>query len=272
MLAKRTALQGIYERAEWLTVEGVSVELIWVKSHANSRGNKLADRAADEAVGDQIKHLEEGGSELDTRSRRLMTMADVPTTWKDMGPDWAKEWLSRANNYNPEDGQQPQHPKMAYTDIDISPEGLSATNGLPYNDEERESKRQPEVDYPNNQRGFFLPNLSRYGNTTIEQAIEGLRLQSDLLDLQISSLERFIAREATKKTIAIHRAELHQLDSQREQVLRELQAQLAELAVQEADEVKEGATVGEEESDELGKGIEIEGQILDGISIAQGCV
>lgn len=39
----------LHEHAEWLEVNGVRVELAWVKSHHISAGNKLADRTAHQA-------------------------------------------------------------------------------------------------------------------------------------------------------------------------------------------------------------------------------
>lgn len=46
----RFAIQDLFERALWLEEQGVSVELVWVKGHRSSAGNKEADSAASAAV------------------------------------------------------------------------------------------------------------------------------------------------------------------------------------------------------------------------------
>jgi ribonuclease HI len=97
MLMKRTALQGIYERADWLASLGIQVELVWVKSHSNSEGNRLADQAASRAVKEQAFDLNMDPS--NDNSVRHMARADVPAMWKELGPDWADEWLLRANEH-----------------------------------------------------------------------------------------------------------------------------------------------------------------------------
>jgi ribonuclease HI len=94
LLVKKTALQALFERAEWLQEKGVKVELIWVKGHKNSVRNNLADATASKAV--QEGAVDSYGSAM---SRRWMSRADVPTWCTEMGPDWADEWLSRANRY-----------------------------------------------------------------------------------------------------------------------------------------------------------------------------
>jgi ribonuclease HI len=94
LLAKKTALQALFERAEWLQEKGVKVELIWVKGHKNSVRNNLADATASKAV--QEAAAESYGSAM---NRRWMSRADVPTWCTEMGPDWEDEWLARANRY-----------------------------------------------------------------------------------------------------------------------------------------------------------------------------
>ncbi|KAH7406891.1 hypothetical protein DE146DRAFT_753435 [Phaeosphaeria sp. MPI-PUGE-AT-0046c] len=98
MLESKTALEGAYEGAEWLEARGVRVQLIWVKGHAQSEGNRWADRAAFRAVEEQISlQQQEGAEERSPEQEVFKTMADVPGYWKDLGPDWAEEWLAREN-------------------------------------------------------------------------------------------------------------------------------------------------------------------------------
>lgn len=98
MINKKTALQGLYERAEWLVSEGVKLELIWVKGHAQSEGNMWADRAATEAVNDQRSlNLKRKNKDMMKNQEGTMTTDDVPGMWKELGLDWADEWLARAN-------------------------------------------------------------------------------------------------------------------------------------------------------------------------------
>ncbi|KAF1914726.1 ribonuclease H-like domain-containing protein, partial [Ampelomyces quisqualis] len=90
MLSQRTALEGMYERADWLAVNGVAVTLIWVKAHSNSEGNRRADKAASAAVREQALVREQIGQ------GKIFTEADIPDVWRKLGPDWAEEWLFRA--------------------------------------------------------------------------------------------------------------------------------------------------------------------------------
>jgi ribonuclease HI len=92
LLAQTTAIEALFERAEWLRERGVKVELIWVKGHKKSKANKLADKTATKAV-------EEGALESydQLTVRKWMTRADVPAWCSEMGPDWIDEWLFRAN-------------------------------------------------------------------------------------------------------------------------------------------------------------------------------
>jgi ribonuclease HI len=86
------ALKAIYDHTDWLTDGHVDVELYWVKGHAHSEGNILADKAAEQAILDQLH------ADLNTGShRKAMTDADIPEIWKERGQHWADEWLFRAN-------------------------------------------------------------------------------------------------------------------------------------------------------------------------------
>ncbi|KAF1844103.1 uncharacterized protein K460DRAFT_419061 [Cucurbitaria berberidis CBS 394.84] len=92
MLKERMALQAVYERAEWLSAQGIRVQLVWVKGHSGSDGNAMADEAATLGVKQQVASYATTKEEI-----RVMTHADVPTTWQELGSDWADEWLWRAN-------------------------------------------------------------------------------------------------------------------------------------------------------------------------------
>ncbi|KAI8932951.1 hypothetical protein NX059_010420 [Plenodomus lindquistii] len=98
LLAPKTALEGVYERCKWLHDRGVPVELQWVKGHASSLGNKLADKVAGQVVKDQIK-ADVDAQDLPIRNpkRREYTASDVPCTIQELGQAWTDEWLWRVN-------------------------------------------------------------------------------------------------------------------------------------------------------------------------------
>lgn len=107
MINPKTALQGVYERAEWLLARGIKLELIWVKGHAESEGNKWADQAATRAVQEQLPPHQQG-KKISGRRRSLMTLGDIPSMFNEKGPDWAEEWLSRANAHIFQQGLVPK--------------------------------------------------------------------------------------------------------------------------------------------------------------------
>lgn len=88
-----TALENLYARAQWLKERNVSIELIWVKGHANSEGNSLADEAAGRATAEQASNLPPPIPYFSIHKTEL----DVPQVWRDRGQDWIDEWLWRAN-------------------------------------------------------------------------------------------------------------------------------------------------------------------------------
>ena len=92
LLAKKTALEGLYARAQWLKAHDVDIELIWVKGHAHSEGNNLADKIAGQATSDQAV------SPNTVEPPGASTLGDVPEIWRSMGQDWVEEFLSRANH------------------------------------------------------------------------------------------------------------------------------------------------------------------------------
>jgi ribonuclease HI len=71
MLEEKTAVQSLYDYADFLNEAGVEVQLCWVKGHSKSAGNEAADRAAETAVQWQTAHVEYD-------DRREMGEADVP--------------------------------------------------------------------------------------------------------------------------------------------------------------------------------------------------
>lgn len=95
----KTALRFLYEKAGCLHERGVSVELIWVKGHANSEGNIKADSVAFQTIQDQIRKRSGTHSGITPRPEtQLMTVENVPEMWEQLGQDWVHEWLYRANH------------------------------------------------------------------------------------------------------------------------------------------------------------------------------
>ncbi len=84
------ALKRLYEDTDWLISQDIRVELIWVKGHKASEGNRIADEAASKAVETQLIARD---SNSHTREERY----PVPQKWRQLGPDWAAEWMYRAN-------------------------------------------------------------------------------------------------------------------------------------------------------------------------------
>ncbi|KAF1837435.1 hypothetical protein BDW02DRAFT_142116 [Decorospora gaudefroyi] len=110
LISPRTALQSLFECAEWLRDNGVEVELHWVKGHANSDGNELADRSATEAVTAQAEVFARART-----SRREMRDEDVPDMFKEIDDDWVDEWLYRANRGYEAPAQAPCPAPSSYT-------------------------------------------------------------------------------------------------------------------------------------------------------------
>ena len=81
------ALKDVYDLTDRLIGKKVTVELVWVKAHAESTGNQRADAAADRAVRSQP--MPEG--------RDLTRRSEVPSFVKEMGKDAEDEWLYRSN-------------------------------------------------------------------------------------------------------------------------------------------------------------------------------
>jgi ribonuclease HI len=94
MLTARTALEGLYDRAQWLKDRNVSIELTWIKGHSGSEGNILADKAACQATVDQALSPPPPTPFFSV----VKTELDVPQMWRDRGQDWIDEWLWRANH------------------------------------------------------------------------------------------------------------------------------------------------------------------------------
>jgi ribonuclease HI len=84
MQGGRTALEKLFARAQWLKERNVSIELTWVKGHANSEGNRLADEAAGQAIAEQASN-----PPPPTRFFSMSkTELEVPQVWRDRGQDW----------------------------------------------------------------------------------------------------------------------------------------------------------------------------------------
>jgi len=89
----RFALQDLYDLADWLAGQGISVELIWVKGHKKSMGNNKADRAATRSATAQASML----TLADLNDQELKTIEDIPDALKALGPDFVEERLWRRN-------------------------------------------------------------------------------------------------------------------------------------------------------------------------------
>lgn len=99
------ALQGLFETAEWLVAEGVRLELIWVKGHSGSEGNKSADKLATKAVSRQIA----AGKKA---MPRINKYHKTPDMWKPFGTAWATERLYRkyrSRNFENEQNTTREH-------------------------------------------------------------------------------------------------------------------------------------------------------------------
>ena len=82
------AIQRVFEVTDWLVAKGVEVELVWVKGHKASDGNKMADRAASKAIERQLLvEKKEPTEEPD--------QLDVPEKWRQLGKYWVAEWEHR---------------------------------------------------------------------------------------------------------------------------------------------------------------------------------
>jgi ribonuclease HI len=93
LLSARLPVQNLFDWSDWLVERGIAVELVWVKGHNLSTGNKMADRAAAAAV----RTIWEGTDKNKQEDDAPKTMQDVPTDILDAGDDFANEWLWRAN-------------------------------------------------------------------------------------------------------------------------------------------------------------------------------
>jgi ribonuclease HI len=86
---KFIALQQVFETTDWLlSQQSVRVELIWVKGHSASKGNRMADRSASHAIERQL--LAER-----TESAEEVKHLDVPRRWRRLGQHWVAEWEYR---------------------------------------------------------------------------------------------------------------------------------------------------------------------------------
>lgn len=103
MINPRTALQGVYERTEWLIAQGIKLELIWVKAHAESEGNKWADHAARQAVKEQ-RNPQSQGKKGARKADPILAPGDAPTMRMEKRPDSADKRWSWADAHIPQTG------------------------------------------------------------------------------------------------------------------------------------------------------------------------
>jgi ribonuclease HI len=290
MLRQRTALQGLYERADWLMANGVAVQLVWLKGHSGSEGNVHADKAAAKAVTQQALLREQDNHGKPFTVENFLTDADVPDKWRELGPDWAREWLVRANEQRCEfapnealdDDDEDDLSRVAAKSsseeaVQVSEEVLQVNvdeldirtnpgddraseagsgewdwrrygvtlpkDNLRVNNDLPEDELGPREEVPRAQsgvfdsrhNGFMLPEHHLYGNVTTREAMADLRKKFESVSKDITNLERHIAREATKKSFMLLRANLRKLDIKRDRIVAEFQAQTERLLVQEGD-------------------------------------
>jgi hypothetical protein len=163
----------------------------------------MADQAASRAVKDQIYDLSMApgnGSPV-----RPMTRADVPAMWKELGPDWADEWLLRANDHV-------MNRKYAYKDEElyVQEEQLNVREEVtPVEIIQPSDYNVVPVSDPielteasNLQCGFIFPAFNKYGTVSSSVAVAKLQERLERADLQTRNMERYIARSSTKKGLA----------------------------------------------------------------------
>jgi ribonuclease HI len=221
MLAKKTALEGLYERADTLNAQGVVVELVWVKGHFLSQGNRLADNVADDAVREQMN--QQGSPSVPKRTIPA-TLADVPKMWQEMGSDWMEEWLHCANVHLHGPSRRKQR-RLEKT--------LAAINQQLSQEPSQRFQEASTVNYissiPNTQRAFILPKLGLYGNLTIDQIIDGLCKRRDAVDYQILEVQRFIASTTGEEVRNYLKNNIAELSDERDGINEEIEAQLVVL-------------------------------------------
>lgn len=88
----RPAIWDLYGNADWLISVGVQVELVWVKGHSKSRGNKRADKAARRTVQRQANFSAYAAYGHDKGAK-----TKAPNEFEEMGWLWREEWLWRAD-------------------------------------------------------------------------------------------------------------------------------------------------------------------------------
>ncbi|KAF2993892.1 hypothetical protein E8E13_002503 [Curvularia kusanoi] len=93
------ALKEMFDAAEWLVEQGVRVELIWVKGHDKSEGNKMADQQATNAILKQRGPRKQRKAQAQAQASAPKTSPpNLPPVWKNLGQDWATEWVFRAHH------------------------------------------------------------------------------------------------------------------------------------------------------------------------------
>lgn len=228
MLSRKTALEDVYERADFLKDHGVTLEPIWVKGHSGSEGNHLADRAADRAVRERIALLDPDNPEENAFTKSVATETDVPDIWRERGEDWVQEWLFRANTPGHTAEMRKALKEVRSVESD---EQRRAITGQQHDDPPVVSMALPVLQVfgedPINHQGVFLvPDPGSYDNVPLEQSIAHLRSQSALVEFQILDSERLLALGTNDNANPSLRHGLSKLYVRRSKLANKLNAQL----------------------------------------------
>jgi ribonuclease HI len=118
------ALQDIYDFTDFLVERGTAVQLVWLKGHAHSEGNRRADGVAHKAV---LKQM------CDSRGRSgWVKREDVPRRILEMGSDSVEEWYWRVNKTlllaGKEEGEEESEEESEDEDGDTMSDGSANTN------------------------------------------------------------------------------------------------------------------------------------------------
>ena len=96
------ALQEVFDCVDFLAENQVEVELVWVKGHAKSEGNRAADRAA--SAGAKMQGVR--------GKRGFVKRKEAPELIAMMGQDSVEEWYCRANKERLLRGEEEKEAKL----------------------------------------------------------------------------------------------------------------------------------------------------------------